>query len=85
MASISVPDQPPVLIYAAAFTKHDDGTRFAFGGSGTNKVFVYDSRTFEKVSETEELGKPVFALDFCDSHEKMAVALGDGSLITYGM
>lgn len=44
---MSVDEFPPVLVYSAQFSAHDNGKYFAFGGTGTNKLFVHSTDTWE--------------------------------------
>lgn len=47
LSSMSVDEFPPVLVYSAQFSAHDNGKYFAFGGTGTNKLFVHSTDTWE--------------------------------------
>ena len=44
---MTVDEFPPVLVYSAQYSKQDNGKYFAFGGTGTNKLYVHNSNTWE--------------------------------------
>ena len=47
LSSMTVDEFPPVLVYSAQYSKQDNGKYFAFGGTGTNKLYVHNSNTWE--------------------------------------
>ena len=83
MQSMTVEEVPPVLVLAAQYSKNDRGRRFAFGGSGTNKLFVHDSESFELIGETSDLPSPVFCLDWASNSNSCVVGLGNGQVHVY--
>jgi hypothetical protein len=82
-SAMTLDEIPPVLVLATQYSKADDGAYFAFGGSGTNKLFVHNSDTYRLIAETDALPAPVFAIDWCDSRDEIAVGLGNGEVHIY--
>lgn len=82
-SSFSQAGQPSCMLYAAQFSKENQGpARFiAAGGSGLNEAKVFDHHAGNSVVGTiTGLSRGIFTLDFSPDNQKIAVAGGDQTI-----
>lgn len=71
------------MVYAARFSKFDDGRFFAVGGTGSHEVHFYRRDNFEKFAVVTNLPRAVYGIDWANLNSKVAMGCGDGSVRVY--
>lgn len=77
----SVSNSPACMLYAAQFSKEGQGRYIAAGGSGANEAKIFDHHKGNEVVGTiTGLSRGIFAIDFSQENQKIAIAGGDSTI-----
>jgi WD40 repeat protein len=67
------------LVYTAQFSKQSRG--FVVGGSGSDEAYFFTSDPYKPLAVLENLRKPIYSCDFCNTNQMLALGCGDGSSV----
>jgi len=71
----------PCMVYAAQYSKHDEGEMILAGGSKSNEARFFDTMNYNKpFAGVVNMTQPVFAVDFSYSGNVAALGCGDGCI-----
>ncbi len=71
---------PGCSVYAAQFSKHDNGKTFVIGGKGGDEAHFYRTATFSKFAELTNFSRAVYSVDYFEQQHKLAIGIGNGEI-----
>jgi WD40 repeat protein len=74
----------PCMLYAAQFSKADQGKVIVAGGSGSNQGFFFETGSMTMFSLLE-FRSPVYGVDFANITNRVALCCGDGKIHFYSV
>jgi hypothetical protein len=72
------------MLYAAQFSKADQGKVVVAAGSGTNHGLFFETGSMSMFSLLE-FRSPVYGVDFANSSNRIALCCGDGRIHFYSI